>query len=527
MRDKAEVEGRDLLLIDTGDRVEGNGLYDASSPKGRYDFEIFKEQQIDVICTGNHELYKESSANFEYNTTIPHFKDNYLASNLDIYDSTKDSFVPMAPRLRKFTTKNGVRILAMGFLFDFVGNANNSLVQPVEKTIEEKWYQDAIRDRNVDLFLVIGHVPVRSPEFDAIFKSIRQEQWDTPIQFFGGHTHIRDYKKYDAKSVALESGRFMETIGFQSIDGISTGGRVKPEATLKFSRKYIDNNLYSFQRHSGTNTSTFHTEHGRNVSAAIRRARQSLDLDQKFGCAPQDLWMFRAEYPGKDNIYTWLEEEVLPDIVADQDRADKPRLAIVNTGGIRFDIFKGPFTKDSTYIVSPFDSGFRVINDVPYDKAKKIIDVLNKAGEILQTNDLDHTFLAPPEMHFARRETMSARFSLRSSEQAYLGTDGPSLHPGYTTKDDGGSDGDDTVHSKIPFYSTPNCIQASINPSNSTKEPDVIDVVYIEFIEPWVLLALRFLGLEFDPDDTNAYMDGASLTNLLANWVKENWDGNC
>ncbi|KAH7267844.1 uncharacterized protein BKA55DRAFT_556669 [Fusarium redolens] len=40
-------------------------------------------------------------------------------------------------------------------------------------------------------------------------------------------------------------------------------------------------------------------------------------------------------------------------------REDKPRLAITNTGGIRFDIFKGPFTRGSIYTINRFLSGFR------------------------------------------------------------------------------------------------------------------------------------------------------------------------
>ena len=55
MREKIEAEGHDLLVIDTGDRVEGNGLYDASSPQGNFTRPIFAEQHIDVLCSGNHE----------------------------------------------------------------------------------------------------------------------------------------------------------------------------------------------------------------------------------------------------------------------------------------------------------------------------------------------------------------------------------------------------------------------------------------------------------------------------------------
>ena len=66
MRQKADDDGVDLLLIDTGDRIEGNGLYDASNPKGKYTYDIFKQQDIDVICTGNHELYQIDAAAQEY-----------------------------------------------------------------------------------------------------------------------------------------------------------------------------------------------------------------------------------------------------------------------------------------------------------------------------------------------------------------------------------------------------------------------------------------------------------------------------
>ena len=55
MREKIEAEGNDLLLVDTGDRVEGNGLYDASEPTGKYMRQLFPEQNIDILCSGNHE----------------------------------------------------------------------------------------------------------------------------------------------------------------------------------------------------------------------------------------------------------------------------------------------------------------------------------------------------------------------------------------------------------------------------------------------------------------------------------------
>jgi 2',3'-cyclic-nucleotide 2'-phosphodiesterase (5'-nucleotidase family) len=141
---------------------------------------------------------------------VPDFRGSYLASNLDIYNPETGKLQPLAPRFKKFKTKNqGIRILAFGFIFDFTGNANNTVVHKVRDTVKEDWFKEAIQDKELDLIVVFGHVDIRSPEYATLYATIRKAQWDTPIQFFGGHTHIRDYKVFDRKSVALESGRYM------------------------------------------------------------------------------------------------------------------------------------------------------------------------------------------------------------------------------------------------------------------------------------------------------------------------------
>jgi len=341
MREIAEAHGRDLLVIDTGDRVEGNGLYDSSEPKGIYISEILKEQQIDVMSAGNHELYKKNTSEAEFSITVPNFHGHYLASNIDIYHPTTGKLIPLASRSRKFTTANqAIRIVAFGFLFDFTMNYNNTVVQPVEETVKTSWFQEAVHDQEVDLFMVVGHVPVQSKEYDTIFKEIRASHPTTPIQFFGGHYHIRDCARYDSNAYGLASGRFMETIGFMSIDGLSTKyNQVNPSlAEPVFARKYIDNNLFSFHYHTGLDENTFPTEQGLNVSLLIQQYRSSMKLDEIFGCIPEDLWMSRSPYTAADSIYAWLQKRVLPDMLSDESRPGKPAFAIINTGAIRFDL---------------------------------------------------------------------------------------------------------------------------------------------------------------------------------------------
>lgn len=549
LRDRADADGSDLLVVDTGDRVEGNGLYDASNPKGKYTFDIFKEQQIDIITSGNHELYLKNSSDNEYYETVPNFKDNYIASNLDIYNPEDGKLQPLAPRYRKFTTKNqGIRIVAFGFLFDFKGNANNTVVQEVEDTIKEQWFQDAIRDKDVDLFVVAGHVPVRdSKEYDAIYKAIRDVTWDIPIAFLGGHTHIRDTHVFGKKAVGLESGRYMETIGFMSVSGLShkkKDGTVEAEKSLTFDRRYIDNNLFSLYHHSGKNDTTFSTEHGKNVSAAIHSARKELKLDKTFGCAPQDYWLNRAPYPHNDSILTWLETEVFPTThPASSPSKQPPQLVITNSGALRFDIFRGPFTIDTTFLVSPFTSGFRKLKDVPYSVASQVLKLLNNEGPILlpalletaaQHGDLGGfsahhlSQLAPPDPPISAATWRQSIFADATADQQILSSTPDSedkdLVPGYTTHDDlsSTSPGDDTAHAPIRFYDVPNCIGASIALDPDTP-PETVELVYNEFIQQWVLLALRYLGLEYNSSDTEPAMDGRSLTDVLSDWVGEHW----
>lgn len=549
MRKKADEKGVDLLLIDTGDRVEGNGLYDASSPKGKYTYDIFREQPIDVICTGNHELYHAGTVRREHEITVPNYKDSYIASNLDYIEPASGTQIPQAPRYRKFKTKNqGLTVVAFGFLFNFDRNANNSVVQKVEDTIKEAWFQEAIREKP-DLFVVTGHVGLRMKEFELLFKAIRDENWHIPIAFLGGHQHVRDYRKFDGSSYAIASGRYMETIGWMSIDGIKkkSENEVSVAASHTFKRRYIDNNLFSLHHHSGLNETTFPTERGKNVTNMITKARTALNLDKAYGCVPQDLWMARVEYPGNSSVFTWLQDQVVPDIATREDRADKPRLAIVNTGMIRFDIFKGAYTIDSNYIVSPFTSKWNYIPDVPYAAAKKVISILNGAGPIFTTSTfesgsaLDLKWLTGPEQWALSEGSLHA-----AATPATSGVDGAAMHSpmdeagqkplgdndaakqpvliaGYTTRDDAGDDGDDTIHKPIQFYKVPNTIQSDIS---LPEQPDRVDLIFVDFIQPWIIPILAFAGAQYKNEDVQLYRN-ETVSELVADWISKNWKGNC
>lgn len=518
MRQKAEAQGQDLLVIDTGDRVEGNGLYDASLPKGTYLSEIVARQHFDVITVGNHELYKEETAKAEFESTVPEYGENYLASNLDIVDPLTKEVVPFAARFKRITTRiQGIRIMAFGFLFNFEKNANNTIVRKVEETIKEDWFQEAIRQPDVDLFLVTGHVPVQSGEAKAIIDEIRSV-CDTPIQVLGGHYHIRDYAQYDLRAVGLASGRFMETVGFISIDGLSTRHEPARLDTPRFHRRYIDNNLFSFYHHTGLDDVTFPTELGQNTSDLIAESRHTLGLDKVYGCAPKSLWMSRAPYPGEDNIYTWLEQ-VVRDSFKNQSPG-KSILALVNTGSIRFDVFQGPITRDTAYIVSPFTSGFRILSNIPYGKARQIAALLNPPTKTQSNSDLDL-----PENSIYHDTSVSKEPMRRAflQSQQVLNSQAPMIFPGYITVDAAGTDGDDTIHSRIPFYDVPKTLGILVAADDAT--PEQVDLVYVDFIEGKIAAAAEKVGLAVNVSrDSDIYMPSTTLSDLMIDWVQDNWN---
>ncbi|KAI5301995.1 hypothetical protein KEM56_001148 [Ascosphaera pollenicola] len=551
MKKQADAGGNDLLIIDTGDRVEGSGIYDLATPPGKYYYDLYQQQSIDLMCVGNHELYKAATADAEYERMTTFFNTSYISSNVDIYDAKWQEYVPLAQRYKKFTTTNqGIRIMAFGFLFNFQGNANNTRVHTVESTIQQRWFQSAIRDPDVDLFVIVGHVPVHSDEYTALYRAIRQVRGDMPIHFFGGHLHIRDYARYDDKAYGLASGRFMETVGFASMSGLSSAYTPHIRSTpVTFHRRYIDNNLFSYHHHTGKNETTFPTEKGLATTRMITEARDELGIDHKHGCSPANYWMSRARYP-QDNssVYTWLSQEVFPATIRNQKRSHIPSFVLANTGAIRFDVLKGPFTRDSAATLSPFTSVFKYAKDIPYEKAKVLLALLNDQSEILQSGlkSLPGTAHQRPmgipeelgrahdtveyDIHDSVLFSPSMQSPLSSSKDSARGD----LIPGYTTTDDSGDTGDDTIHSRIPFYHTPNCFSSLVLPTLDDSEsaalldlssyhPETVDLVYDDFLEPWIVSASRTVGFEFDAaTDADVYIN-KTVADLVTGWIEKNW----
>jgi hypothetical protein len=128
---------------------------------------------------------------------------------------------------------------------------------------------------------------------------------------------------------------------------------------------------------------------------------------------------------------------VLPWVVADKNRPN-PAYFLINTGGVRYDIYKGPFLLDNMYQLSPFEDAFYSIENVPSNIVRQLLPKLNNEGEQVFRKRNDIWPYMSKKIDFAKR---SNAVRLRNQSNGQHNDKQGGLVPGYVTVDDFGVDG--------------------------------------------------------------------------------------
>jgi len=473
MKAKAERLGVDLLLVDSGDLHDGTGFGDATDPNGKLTMPIFKQLPYDLLSIGNHELYTTEIANDTYHNFAPHWNGRYVTSNVDFYDNGVQ--VPFSDRYAYYETKFGIRVMSFAFLYNFTGNSNASVVTPVGDAVQQPWFQEQVRRTDIDLFLVAGHIPVRdSEEWRLVYSAIRQHQPTTPIQIFGGHRHVRDAVAWDATAMGTAAGRYCETVGWTTIDGLAANvtrakspmgkGSIsitKPmsgynftqpsQSNLTYTRQYLDFNRPTFEKHTESTDQTFNTSYGLALTNNITDSRDTLpQLDDVLGCSPGSYYLARFPISDPRSLFNYLTNTVFPAVVYAEGRNTSayPRIIMTNTGGFRYDLLKGRFTIDNAYQANPYQNLWQYMT-APWGVAKNVL--MN-----MQTDRV-----------YKRQE---------SDDMQYNATTGLYETAGYVTEDDFGDDGDNTIHIDQGSASPPHYVAANVSTSNITDDDTLVDV---------------------------------------------------
>ncbi|CAG8950703.1 hypothetical protein HYFRA_00002913 [Hymenoscyphus fraxineus] len=556
MRHKAGRLGVDLLLVDTGDLHDGNGLSDSTSPNGLLSNPIHQEVDYDILTIGNHELYVTEIAYETFANFSKSYGEKYLTSNVEILNPATNQYEYIGNKYRYFTTAQGLRIMSFGILFDFNRNSNVSRVTKAADMIKQQWFLDAVNfDQPIDLFILIGHNPVRLSDpvstFGTVLSVIRSLRPNIPVQVLGGHTHIRDFTTYDEISTGIEAGRYCETVGWLSMSGINSSsfhGHMQPrgvpnptqkatntsKSSMVYSRRYLDWNRRTFAYHaigSQDNTfdtssnSTFDLHSGTRVSKKISEIRKNQNLTTLYGCAPSTYCISCKPIGDPGNIYSLLPVAVGATVI-NPARETIPRLILMQTGGVRYDLVKGPFTYDDSFIVSPFKNNFQYVS---LSWTKMILPFLN-AGKPIKRTPTPRWGSMPlsqalPQTKDTCEDPIIPHTPLQKRTQ--ITRRQKIVTPGYTTTDDFGTDGDDTPHSQIPAFPRPNVIQGNGSFPTDGTDPTTVDLVFVDFVARDVVAALKSLEWSGSMADVQLYMPKEFTTqSYLPLFVKKYWQQN-
>ncbi|SPO21212.1 uncharacterized protein UTRI_00689 [Ustilago trichophora] len=566
MRTKARSEGRDLLLIDTGDLHDGNGIADGFPPynedepggkeavDGHVSNQIFSMVDYDLLTIGNHELYNYTVAKDVYQNFVPQWGGRYMTSNVKIAlphpDAPNVSYAPIGSLFNTLVTPvQGFKVMSYGILFDFKLAAKGIAVQSPQEMVEEDWFNHSL-DRadkwGVDAFVVLGHMPVSGdPGWEAVRTKIRTRFPDTPIAILGGHTHVRDCRMMDPQTMALESGRYMETIGFMGIKDLQKRKRAGNRGKVKFTRRYIDSNPRNFAHHLKLRSPRdLATKKGSFIRFIMDAISEAWNLSRLHGVVPQDYYLDRVPYGDSSSLLSLLADQVLPKVVrpSEKSRQDKKSLVLINSGSQRFDVYSGPFTRNDQYIVSPFKDRFLYMADVPWGIAKHLLNGLLtfKKGAVVEVMQgdtqysdgdallrygsgfIEDIFVRWQKSQWfkflqAEREAAAAdaqagnmtsstinksveELEAEEDEELlkffhkYDSLDKPSL--GYRTIDQCAGPGDDTVHSPLPFNpNQPEYVASNPDPLPESDD-EVVDVVFVDFMRKLMIELLNRYDLQ-------------------------------
>lgn len=166
---------------------------------------------------------------------------------------------------------------------------------------------------------------------------------------------------------------------------------------------------------------------------------------------------------------------------------------------------------------------------MPYSTASKILQILNSAPPDKRKRSPEPEYMSTfprdscidpilGKMH-AKKDTVNQKANV-----GIVRRQTSTLTPGYVTTDDFGTDGDDTPHSKIPNVSQPEMVQANASFPADKSTPQAVDLVFLDYIAPDVLGALKTAGASYTTADVSYYLPKTFTTNsYLPAYAKIAW----
>jgi hypothetical protein len=344
--------------------------------------------------------------------------------------------------------------------------------------------------------------------------------------------------------LTFPSGHYCETLGWLAMSGVPSSSyhgiktphgvpnptrKAGNDSGITYARRYMDWNRLTFEYHAvGSQEDTFDYHSGLRVTEEITDTSRALDMKKLYGCAPATYCFSCKPFGDPGNIFS-LVPTALSATVLNADRSKLPHIIIINTGSIRFDLVKGPFIFNDAFIVSLFNDAFQYIADVPYAVTSKVLDTLNnQLATKKRSSDSSKFGTMPLVSHDTCTDPTVGPINEVSDLMARgIKRQTQVVTPGYVTKDDFGTDGDDTPHTNIPSFTQPEYVAGNAS-LPATGSPTKVDLIFLDFIAPDALNVLRLLGATYTTTDVQYYLPNTgpnafTLQNYLPAYAKLAW----
>ena len=365
-----QYQHKDLFFVMNGDFMDGTGL-SKIPPKSLTP--LLEEMPFDILNLGNHELYYNETIQWMVNHFIPHLQSagrSYLTSNTFYYfnqtSEDRSRTTQRQPQLLQpigsqytylHAPNSGKTLLAFGFVFNFESNCELTVVQRVQETVQERWFQRVLNKGGYDAILCMAHMNVTDPLVTVLKNSFRQVVGkEMPIVFVTGHTHIRAYEQLDDNTVSIESGRYLDTLGFLSfsVERNST-------TSFPFQHQFIDTNLQVMSDILGM--SNFATTKGLSLTDRIHETQDELGLLKTVGCTPQEYYVHEG-MDSDQSLWRLYMKSIIPKYITHY--KEQTTLFVQTTALFRYTLPKGEVVMDDVIAVCPF-------NNTLYKIAKNIL----------------------------------------------------------------------------------------------------------------------------------------------------------
>ena len=316
---------------------------------------------------------------------IQHWNGRYLTSNVFwAQGSGPRAGQPLGSRYTVVTGPNtGIKLLVLGFLYDFTRASKIVDVRKVQDVLQEEWIDEAFQKESPDAVVVLAHMDLSDNLVYKILEKLRRIDGTVPVAVMAGHTHYRGFLQLDANAASIESGKYLDTVSQLSFNtrakrpaydyprgdpqrqpgsGPHPAGAPAPSsvavpmpvaATTLFTHAFIDANLDSLAAAVGLSPEQFGTPAGAFIKAEIALVRAALGLDRVIGCAPQT-YTVRVDFEQKDSLWRLYMLEVIPKALFTPPANPDHWVALSSVGSLRYDLYEGSVTRDDYYTIAPF-----------------------------------------------------------------------------------------------------------------------------------------------------------------------------